>query len=752
MDRPSHFIGDIIQSDLDRGVHTQIRTRFPPEPNGFLHIGHVKAICINFGMAEAFSGSCNLRFDDTNPLKEDVAYERAIKADLQWLGMDWGDNLFHASDYFQQLYDYAEELIGKGLAYVCDLTVDEIRATRGTVTEPGQHSPYRDRSVQENLDLFRRMRAGEFDEGVRVLRAKIDMASPNMKMRDPLLYRIRKVAHHRTGDAWCLYPFYDFAHCLSDSLEGISHSLCSLEFDNNRELYDWILDNCTVPRPQPRQYEFAKLRIGYTLMSKRNLLRLVNDGVVEGWDDPRMPTIAAQRRRGVRPQALRAFAERVGVSKAASMVDLALLDHTIRDDLNHEAPRVMAILRPLEVVVETWTKGETDWIDASLWPHDVPKEGSRKVPFTRRLYIDRDDFAADPPRKWRRLSPGAEVRLRYGYWVRCTRVETDDSGKVVRLFCSHDPETRGGENPSDGRKPQGTIHWVSAEHGVPCTVRDYNRLWQVEEPGGDDLASQLNPESLQTFEGVVEPHVLDSADDQRWQFERTGYYWRDPVDGRGQRPIFNRIVALKDGFRKPAQPTAAPVKPTRKPAKPAKPVDKAVDPELERAAEALVSDHGVKLGDARVLAADDALRARFARLCDLHADAARAANWLVNELPRVLQGDATDPGDGAFAALLDALGDGHLSPRLAKQVLEVMATEGGQPMDIAQARGWLALNDTGAIEALVDQVLAAHPDKVAAARENPRLVGFLIGQVMAASKGRAPGKDVQRILADRLKE
>lgn len=749
-DRSSHFVRDIIRDDLASGRHTRVVTRFPPEPNGFLHIGHAKAIGIDFGMAAEFGGRCHLRFDDTNPAKEETLYEQAIQADVRWLGYDWGPHLYHASDYFEALYGYAVELIDKGLAFVCDCTEEQVREGRGTVTQPGTPCACRSRSVEENRDRFARMRAGEFPENHCVLRGRIDLASPNMKMRDPLFYRIRKLHHHRTGDAWCIYPFYDFAHCLSDSLEGITHSLCSLEFDNNRELYDWILDHCDVPRPQPRQYEFAKLSLGYTLMSKRNLLKMVNDGVVSGWDDPRMPTLAAFRRRGVRPEAIRAFVERVGVSKAENLVDLALFEHVIREDLDEVSPRVMAVTDPLEVVIEGWPEGHVEWIDASLWPRELAhKTGSRKLPFSGRLYIDRADFSEDPPKKWKRLAPGAEVRLRYGYWIRCVGVDRDDAGQVARVRCTWDPATRGGDDPPDGRKAAGTLHWVSAAHALPAELRLYERLFTVERPGGDDWASGINPASLEVRHGWVEPSVASDAADTRYQFERTGYFWRD-ADSRPDRLVFNRIVPLKDRYSPEGEPRPAPA-----PSTPATPTVAApVAASASRThAEAWAADHGTSVGDAEVLAADPMARDTFDAVRSRHADPRAAASWVVNELPRVglprsLDGARFDAA--ALAALLDLVADGTLTVSLARQVLEVLAADGGDPRQIAVARGWTRLDDDAALVALVDQVIAAHPSEAERARENPRVVGFFVGKVMQASGGRAPADRVQELLRARL--
>jgi glutaminyl-tRNA synthetase len=544
----SDFVREIIREDLKTGRYGgRVHTRFPPEPNGYLHIGHAKSICLNFGVAEEFGGLCNLRFDDTNPSKEEVEYIESIKEDVRWLGFDWDDRLFYASDYFERLYQFAEQLIEIGKAYVCDLSADEIREYRGTLTEPGRESPYRDRSVEENLDLFRRMRAGEFPEGSRTLRAKIDMASPNLLMRDPVMYRIMYVPHHRTGDAWCIYPMYDFAHCISDSIEGITHSLCTLEFENNRPLYDWFLDQLGVYHPQ--QIEFARLNLSYTVLSKRKLRRLVEEGVVDGWDDPRMPTLSGLRRRGYTPEAIRNFCERIGVAKSNTVIDVALLEHYVRQDLNLRAPRVMAVLRPLRVVIENYPEGQVEELDAENNPEDADM-GWRKLPFSRVLYIERDDFREDPPRKFFRLAPGREVRLKHAYLITCVNVVKDaTTGEVVELRCTYDPETRGGAAP-DGRKVRGTLHWVSAEHALDAEVRLYDHLFTKPNPDdvetGQDFTANLNRRSLEVLTGCkVEPSLGGAAPGMRFQFLRQGYFCVD-ADSTAGALVFNRTASLRD--------------------------------------------------------------------------------------------------------------------------------------------------------------------------------------------------------------
>jgi glutaminyl-tRNA synthetase len=529
-----------------------VATRFPPEPNGFMHIGHAKSVCLNFGIADEFGGRVNLRFDDTNPFTEDIKYVEAIKEDVRWLGFQWSEELY-ASDYFEKLYEFAELLVEKGKAYVDSEDEESIREGRGTVTSPGRDSPYRNRSVAENLDLLHRMRAGEFRDGAHVLRAKIDMAHPNMIMRDPLLLRIRNAPHYRRGNAWVIYPLYDFAHGLSDAIEGITHSLCTLEFKDNREIYDWLVREVGFERP-PEQTEFARLELEYTIVSKRKLLRLVNEGHVAGWDDPRMPTIAGLRRRGVTPEAIRAFAEAIGVSRKDARTELATFEHHVRDDLNMRVPRVMAVLDPLKVVVTNYPEDRIDELDASYYPHDVPKTGSRSVPFSREIYIERADFLEDPPKKFFRLAPGREVRLRYGYFITATDVIKDAAGKIVELRATYDPATRGGDSP-DGRKVQGTIHWVSARHALDVEVRLYDRLFSIPDPDavpeGKEFVDALNPESLVVVRGAkIEPSVAKDPPGTRYQFERTGYFISDPVDTRPGGLVFNRTVTLRDSWAK----------------------------------------------------------------------------------------------------------------------------------------------------------------------------------------------------------
>ncbi|MBI2892068.1 MAG: glutamine--tRNA ligase/YqeY domain fusion protein [Deltaproteobacteria bacterium] len=550
--RPGGLIRTIIDGDLASGKVREVVTRFPPEPNGYLHIGHAKSICLNFGLARDYGGRCHLRFDDTNPGREDVEYIDAIERDVRWLGFDWGPHLYHAADYFEQLWQWALLLVEAGKAYVCDLSADQIREHRGTLTEPGRPSPYRTRSVEENRDLFSRMRAGEFPDGSRVLRAKIDMASPNLNLRDPVMYRIRRERHHRTGDAWCVYPTYDWAHGQSDAIEGITHSICTLEFEDHRPLYEWFLDQLPVPS-RPRQIEFARLNLSFTVMSKRMLMELVQGGHVQGWDDPRMPTIAGMRRRGYTPEAIRDFCERIGVARADSTVDMALLENCIRQDLNERAQRVMCVHRPLRLVIENYADDRVEEIEAPFFPDDPPRMGSRKVPFCRELYVERDDFMEEPPKKFFRLAPGREVRLRWSYLVKCTGVRKDErTGEIVELRCTYDPSSIGPGAPAG--KKGGTIHWVSARHSVPIQVRLYDRLFGVPNPArkdGGDFKEHLNPESLLVLTGARgEPGLVGATAGERVQFERKGFYFVDPVDSKPGAPVFNRIVSLRDSWAK----------------------------------------------------------------------------------------------------------------------------------------------------------------------------------------------------------
>ncbi|HAT8551324.1 TPA: glutamine--tRNA ligase [Vibrio vulnificus] len=546
--RPSNFIRQIIDKDLADGKHTSVHTRFPPEPNGYLHIGHAKSICLNFGIAQDYQGKCNLRFDDTNPEKEDIEYVESIKNDVSWLGFEWDDEICYSSNYFDKLYEYAVELINKGLAYIDELSPEQIREYRGTLTAPGKPSPYRDRSAEENLALFEKMRDGGFEEGKACLRAKIDMASSFMVMRDPVLYRVRFASHHQTGDKWCIYPMYDFTHCISDALEGITHSICTLEFMDNRRLYDWVLDNITIDC-RPHQYEFSRLNLEYTVMSKRKLNQLVTEKLVNGWDDPRMPTISGLRRRGFTPASIREFCKRIGVTKQENMIEFSSLESCIRDDLNENAPRAMAVLDPVKLVIENFPAGEVENLTVANHPNK-PEMGEREVPFSREIWIEREDFREEANKKYKRLVLGSEVRLRGAYVIKAERVEKDDEGNITTIFCTYDSETLG-VNPADGRKVRGVIHWVSADKGVPAEIRLYDRLFTVPNPAAaDDFASTINPESLTVMNGFVEPSLVEAEAEKGYQFERMGYFCADSKDSSKEHLVFNRTVGLRDTWAK----------------------------------------------------------------------------------------------------------------------------------------------------------------------------------------------------------
>jgi glutaminyl-tRNA synthetase len=782
------FLRAIVEEHVAEGRYKGIVTRFPPEPNGFLHIGHAKALGVDFGIAREFGGRCHLRFDDTNPETEEERYAVAIREDVRWLGYDWGEHLYYASDYFERMYECAVILVKKGKAYVDSQSEEQIRETRGSVTEPGRAGPYRGRSVEENLDLLGRMRAGEFPNGSHVLRAKIDLAHPNMVMRDPVLYRIRHATHYRTGDDWCIYPLYDFAHCLEDAFEGVTHSICTLEFEPNREIYDWLLDEVGFEEPRTHQYEFARGKIEYTVVSKRLLLRLVREGHVSGWDDPRMPTIAGFRRRGVTPEAIRAFWEMVGVTKADTVLDLAKLEFHIRDHLNQIAPRVMCVLRPLKLVITNLPEGSVESLDAPYFPHDVGKPGSRAVPFARELWIDKEDFSTNPPKGWKRLTPGGEVRLRYGYVVRCDEVIKDASGEVVELRCSYDAKTRGG----GGAKGIGTIHWVSAAHALPVTVRLYDRLFAVvspeEVPGGGDFTDNLNPHSLEVIEGArIEPSVSADPEDTRYQFERTGYFWRDAVDSKPGALVFNRIVTLRDSWTPAAAEAGRSVEVGTKPDAsrraepgPKGPAAKAEKAEKKegaadapgrprhssrddaRAADAELASRRTRYQTEMRLSAEQAdiltgsrsLSHFFEAALSAHSDAAAVAAWVVNELPRVIEGDDIDVarfGGGAFGRLVALVATGRLSRSQAREVLAEMAASGGDPEAIARTRGLEQTGGDDLVVPAIDAVLAEYPDKVRDFRGGKTgLLGFFVGEVMKRTRGKADPARVKELVSDRL--
>lgn len=782
----SNFIREIIENDLRNDTHGgRVATRFPPEPNGYLHIGHAKSICLNFGLAEDFGGTCNLRFDDTNPETEDVEYVESIKADVRWLGFDWGDGEYYASDYFDRLYAFAERLIQAGHAYVDSQDEPTIRETRGTVMEPGQESPYRSRSVEENLDLFRRMKRGEYKDGEHVLRARGDMASSNMKMRDPLLYRIRHAHHYRSGDAWRIYPMYDFAHPLSDALEGVTHSLCTLEFDNNRELYDWLVDRC-VEAPRPRQYEFARLNLDYTVMSKRKLRRLVEEGHVTGWNDPRMPTLAGLRRRGVSPEAIRAFCAEIGVARADNRIGPDLLDYAIRSDLNFKAPRVMCVLRPLKVTLMNYPFDREEELDAPFWPRDVPREGSRAVPFGRELYIDRNDFREDPPKNYYRLAPGREVRLRYACVIRCEEVVRNEAGEPIELRCTYDPETRGGKAPA-GRKVRGVVHWVSARRAIPVEARLYDRLFRTPDPEAaeDDFMAHLNPDSLVALRNaLVEPSVAGDSAAQRYQFEREGYFWRDPEDSTPERPVFNRIAPLRDTWAKIERKARGKSQPSgigaaTAPDAPEKQTASAPVPQMthdERLAALTVEQRKRYTSNVAVImvsGASSELAEKPAlelveqpvvndyfdvvlRELDDPAAAHTLAKWILNAVPREImenmEGGYALPPD-KLSPLVQLMYEGTISARTGKEVQAEMMASGRGPDTIIRNKGWKQVADPDALTPAVEETLDAFPDKVSAYRSGKKgLIGFFMGQVMQRTGGTAKPELARKLLKERLGE
>ncbi|MEZ4360773.1 MAG: glutamine--tRNA ligase/YqeY domain fusion protein [Kofleriaceae bacterium] len=782
MSRPTtrhDFLRDIIDADLASGRHQRVVTRFPPEPNGYLHIGHAKSICVNFGIARDYQGSCNLRYDDTNPIKEDVEYVESIERDVRWLGFSPSQVLFSA-DYFPKMYDLAEQLVRDGRAYVCDLDDEQIREYRGTLAEAGRPSPWRDRAPDENLQLLRRMRAGEFPDGARVLRAKIDMASANMKMRDPLLYRIRHASHHRTGDQWCIYPMYDYAHPLEDALEGVTHSFCTLEFENNRELYDWVIEHTGVAGagPAPRQYEFARLALDYTVMSKRKLLQLVQGGHVTGWDDPRMPTLAGMRRRGYSPASIRAFCDLIGVSKANSTVDLGKLEFCVRDELNRTAPRALAVLRPLEVeLLGADALAGHPAPAAPFYPDDVrPADDApalpeaRELPLGARLYIEWDDYRDDPPAGYQRLAPGRTVRLRYGPCVTCEEVVRDASGAPRSLRCRVLPETAGGKNPSDGQKVWGVLHWVDAATSVAAEVRLYERLFASAKPeeGGADFLAQLTPGSREILtEARLERQVATCAPGTRWQFERLGYFIADAVDHGATRPVFNRIVALRDGFaaraeaRAPepaaaAAPRAVNAKAKTRP-KTRSPQEyraeaRERDPELARAYERSLA-LGLTPADADLLSGDRATAELFLDAAG-RGEPRATARWVINELPRALDGRALEEVALSGANLAELVGlveRGEVTATAGKELLAAAIATGRAPAELAEERGLRGALDEAALDGMIEGVLAAHEDKVAQYRAGKTgLLGFLVGQVVRASGGKAAAPEVSKRLAQRL--
>jgi glutaminyl-tRNA synthetase len=772
----SNFIREIIDADLAAGRHQQIVTRFPPEPNGYLHIGHAKSICLNFGIARDYQGVCHLRFDDTNPTKEDIEYVNSIQNDIRWLGFDWGDKLFYASDYFGKLYDIAVYLIRQGKAYVDSLTLEQIRELRGTLTEPGKPSPYRDRSVEENLSLFAQMKAGVFKDGEHVLRAKIDMSAKNMLMRDPVLYRIRHAHHHHTGDAWCIYPMYDYAHPLSDAIEAITHSICTLEFDNNREFYDWVVEAARELLPsRPHQHEFARLNLAYTMMSKRNLLKLVEEKLVSGWDDPRMPTIAGLRRRGYTPEAIRAFSDMIGVAKANSQVDFEKLEFCIRDDLNHRAPRRMVVLDPLKVVITNYPEGQTELLDAADFPPDVDLPGSRQVPFSQEIYIERSDFAELPPKGFYRLFPKSEVRLSFAYLITCNKVIKDAKGNITELHCTYDPESKSGSG--GGRKVKGVLHWVSAAHAVPVRVRLYDRLFNAEQPGSEhDFHADLNPKSLHQIErALAEPSLLDGSPKGRhFQFTRHGYFFSDPEDSREGALVFNRVVGLRDSWSKQAEAATEAPEPPKKTEVPTLRLDmrdaqkrpnkktyaqlraeaRAQHPVLQERLNRYLGVLAFSAEDSDLLSGDVALSDFFEAALVDYNQAASVAKWVVNELLRETKEKPLSElpiTPGALAELARLVDEKIISHGAGKEVFAKLVSEGKTPSFWVESLGLRRSSDDGALVQVIEKVLAQNADNVKRYHEGKKsLLGAFIGQVMREAGAGADPAQVKALLSKAL--
>ncbi|HEX6751055.1 MAG TPA: glutamine--tRNA ligase/YqeY domain fusion protein [Longimicrobium sp.] len=770
------FIRQIVADDLRAGKHDTVITRFPPEPNGYLHIGHAKAVALNYCIAAETGGRFHLRFDDTNPETEDVHYVESIIDVIKWLGCDFGEHLYFAADYFDRMYEFAEFLVMRGMAYVDGSSEEEIRESRGTVTEPGRPTRFRDRPPEESLDLFRRMKAGEFADGSHVLRGKIDLAASNMLLRDPILYRIRHAHHYRTGDRWCIYPLYDYAHPIEDAIEGITHSFCTLEFEINRALYDWVVDawqdfvrseGGTPARP--RQYEFARGNVEYTITSKRKLLELVKGGYVAGWDDPRMPTIAGIRRLGCTPEALRGFWDSAGVTKAPQRIPIARLEHAMRDDLNRRAPRVLCVLKPLRVVLTNYPEDRTEELDAPYWPHDVPNEGSRPLPFSRELFIDRDDFMESPPKGFHRLSPGGEVRLRYGYVIRCDEVVKDERGEIVELRCTYDPATRGGNTP-DGRQVKGTIQWVSGPHAVRCEVRLYDRLFTVPDPDAQegDFKDYLNPASLVVVsDALIEPSVLGDPPGSRYQFERVGYFCSDILESTADALVFNRTVTLRDTWAKAAPSAAAPRQERKKEprppagdAAPAKPRSRAPaedtprSPELEERRKRFAAEMSLPPEELDGVTRELTVAMMFEDAVAAGASPKAAANWMIHELPREIGSRTVDNlpfGGRELGELAVMAEDGTLSSTAARQVLAEMVNAGGHPRDIVERLGLRQVSDEAALAPVVDEVIAANGAKADEYRGGKTgLLGFFVGQVMRRTGGTANPEQVTRLIRERL--
>ena len=754
MSESKDFLRVIVEEDLSSGKYQKVVTRFPPEPNGFPHIGHAKSIVINFGIAKDYNGYCNLRMDDTNPTTEETKYVEALKDAVHWLGFEWNENVRYTSDYFPKLYNYAVELIKTGNAYVDSSSEEEIRENRGTVTQSGKRSKYAQRSIEENLELFRRMKNGECKEGEHVLRAKIDMSAANMQMRDPLLYRIRYAHHHRTGDEWCIYPMYDFAHCLSDYIEGITHSICTLEFENNRAIYDWVLDTLGLEPPRPYQHEFARLGINYTVMSKRKFLELVNGGYVSGWDDPRMPTIAGYKRRGYTKESILNFCEGIGIAKANSTVDVAQLEFAIRDDLNKKVPRVMCVLNPLKVTIENY-EGSED-LKASYYPEDVPKDGSRKLPFSREIYINAEDFNENPPQGYYRLTPEQPVRLKHAYIITCKELIKDDQGNITEIKAQYYPNSKSGHDTS-GIKVKSAIQWVESNNAKKVEVRLYDRLYSSEAPEG---LEDLNPNSLKVIKNaLLEPAVISEKPDERFQFEREGYFYADPVDYTDENPVFNKIVGLKDSWSKKKQTPDNHSRDKRKPAEKKIQVDGEAAP-MSESEQAIFDKYTNELElnseVANTLARDEKLCTFYEESLNEYNSPIALANIVANEVARELKEKQIN--DLKFNArqiseLVKMIDDETISTKIAKQVFEYMVKNGESPTDIVEAKGLVQISDPNKISPIIDEVIANNPDNVAKFKAgNNKLLGFFVGQVLKTTGGKANPKVVNELVELKLNQ
>ncbi len=756
MSEHKDFLHVKVEEDLRKDKYKEVVTRFPPEPNGFPHIGHAKSICINFGIARDYNGHCNLRMDDTNPTTEDTKYVEALKDAVQWLGFSWGENVYFTSDYFPKIYEYAIQLVKMGKAYVDSLNEEEIREYRGTVTQAGQRSKYAKRSVEENLDLLEKMRKGEFKEGEHVLRAKIDMGAANMKMRDPLLYRIRHAHHFRTGDEWCIYPMYDFAHCLSDYIEGVSHSICTLEFENNRDIYDWVLDTLELEPPRPYQYEFARLGINYTVMSKRKLLELVNGNYVSGWDDPRMPTIAGYKRRGYTPESILNFCDQIGVAKANSMVDVSQLEFCIRDDLNQKVPRVMCVLDPIKIVIENYEGSEE--IEASYYPHDVPKEGSRKIPFSNEIFIEREDFSENPVKGYNRLTPDQPVRLRHAYIITCKEVIKDNNGNITQINATYHPDSKSGQDKS-GIKVKSAIQWADAKTAKKIEVRLYDRLYKNEAP---ESLEDLNPNSLSIIKNAyIEPAVIEEKADERFQFERQGYFYADPIDYTDENPVFNKIVGLKDSWAKKSKS-----KPKEKETQVKADKKPEIKKEVVHGEAQAMSDEQKALFDryttqlmlnsevANILARDEKLSSFYEECLTYLNSPIGLANIVANDVAKELKDKELNElkfSASQISELVKMIDEETISSKIAKQVFEDMCKTGNEPKTIVEDKGLIQISDPELILPIIDEIITKNLEmKEKYKAGNQKLFGFFIGQVLKATQGKANPKVVNELVTQKL--